>query len=606
MNTQESIIALLQGELTDSAAVNRLLASLVGSGEGQQILLKQISLTRKLQALSAGIAPSTTADSGIIQQVAQLEAEASKSHLTQQGTNLMRRRVRSSVAIGLGMFLALLAGFGIGRATGDAANHLGDEKLAVHRSATGSSTPATKLGSDSSQASEHAIHSRSRSTVSYESDGAGRSNDNAVVKQHGELRAYGEQPRDGSGAEPLDPQLRARSLNTLTVIYPNGQTSVKAGSIIPIEWGGVADSVPVVIQYSADSGKSWELVARDVTGSGLSWKVPKSTKGGEGLMKVSEMNAGGVLPQFLQKLPNDTTLNIAGFSGDGTLLAVPDYDGEVTVWDIQRWSPVRKLTGHTRSVIQTSLSPDGTRAVSTALDGTVRLWDVSSGVELHRILGKGKVLQISWATDFSPSGDTIALGNDDGTITLWHAQTGIELLTFQAHDEAIRSLSFSRDGERLATASTDGKAGIFDVRSGSKIRIFAGHDGITNSIVVTDDGTLAITCGFDGVVKFWDVSTGRLKLAKQYFGGEKVGRIVLSADNRVLAVGGFGHDVLLVDPRSGEELISLPLDITDRRIGAWPVFRPGSQTLVVTHESHILAWKFDTRSDISDQIWSIE
>ena len=597
VNSQESIIALLQGELTDRMALNRLLESLVGSTEGQDTLLKQISLMHRMRGLGASVTPSLAADTRIFEEIAQIERSRSS---TESGVRPQSdRRLRPVWWIVVGILAALLAGSGGGyfigmqRNAGEGAPHI--------RKGSALSATDTDLPPATS-----APVPRERAVPPDSSAGPFSS-----VQPSGAIKTRRRIDTVALPARPAGSAVGGVNLPSpdrdgpLRVLSPNGAEMFDVGKTVPIRWSGNVDSVPVVVQFSDNGGRDWNIIGKNVVGGELLWKVPQLSGDAQYLVKVSQDNSAGLIPKFRQQLPHDTTLNIASFSPDGALLAVPDYAGTITVWDVASWKPIRKLTGHARSVIQVVFSPDGASLVSTSLDGTVRMWNVMEGREIHQTTGKGKVLQVSWVAAYHPNGKTVALGNDDGTITLWDAATGDEVLTFDAHTEAIRSLYYSHDGSLLATCGTDGRAGIFNSQSGEAVQTFAGHDGIANGITMSRDGTLVITCGFDGTVKFWDVNSGRLIRAVQYFGGDRIGKVLLSPDGMILAVGGFGKDLKLVDPSTGEVLETLPITVNNRALGAWPVFSPDSRTLAVSHESELLLWEMSVNSDVSDAVWNI-
>lgn len=594
MNVQESIIALLQGDLTNKAVVKELLRSLAESGEGQDILLKQISLTRRMHSLGFTIAPSPAVDARILDEVARLETHEgtvlpTPSHLPASGS-------LSPWWLIVAVLSALLAGIGVG--------HFWTEHIE-----RGNSMQYSAVADSVDQSNAPANNGEKTLSIPPLTETSIDTTPRAVNLSPG-MSASQWSHNTGSAtfkkAMSDTQEILIQSKGPVHLVSPNGLERFQLGSTVPIKWEGGSDSASVVLQFSSNGGKTWNTVGENLAGRELLWKVPQSLSGGQYLMKVSEENSIGLLPRSLPPLLYDTTLNIADFSPDGSLLAVPDYRGAITVWDVATWKPVQRLVGHTKSVIQVTFSPDGRSLVSTSLDGTARLWDVVTGAQKHQIAGKGTVLQVAWTAAYHPNGNVVALGNDDGTVTLWDAVSGNEISTFKAHAQAIRAIYYNRDGTRLLMCSTDGKAGLFDAESGMSLQLFAGHNGVVNGVAMTRDDSLVITSGFDGFVKFWDVKTGALIRTSQYFDGDKIGKIVLSSDDKILAVGGFGRDVKLVDPGSGTVLATLPITVTNKSIGAWPIFSGDSQLLAVCHENDVLIWKMVLHSDISDREWTIQ
>ena len=84
-------------------------------------------------------------------------------------------------------------------------------------------------------------------------------------------------------------------------------------------------------------------------------------------------------------------------------------------------TPVRKLQGHTSSVMAVAFSPDGEILASGCRDRTVKLWRVRNG-SLHRTL-EGHTADV-YSVAFSPDGKTLATAGGDRTVRLWDPQTG--------------------------------------------------------------------------------------------------------------------------------------------------------------------------------------
>jgi len=57
---------------------------------------------------------------------------------------------------------------------------------------------------------------------------------------------------------------------------------------------------------------------------------------------------------------------------------------ELTVWKYPSMTPLASLTGHSKRVLHTALSPDGTTVCSAAADETLRFWSVWDSVESRK------------------------------------------------------------------------------------------------------------------------------------------------------------------------------------------------------------------------------
>lgn len=58
------------------------------------------------------------------------------------------------------------------------------------------------------------------------------------------------------------------------LVTPNGGERIPAGSQYTIRWRALPNAVKFKLLYSLDNGITWKLIARNVTGSSYTWKVP--------------------------------------------------------------------------------------------------------------------------------------------------------------------------------------------------------------------------------------------------------------------------------------------------------------------------------------------
>ena len=140
------------------------------------------------------------------------------------------------------------------------------------------------------------------------------------------------------------------------------------------------------------------------------------------------------------------------FSRDGTRLASLNQQGEVTVWEAERWTVVRQVLGppgyggHDGAL---DFSPDGQALVFGHADGILHVVNLDTGAANLNIPAHSELIT---AVAWSPTAPILASGSgySGGPIRLWDANSGKPIGALEGHTSWItRGLIFSADGRRL-------------------------------------------------------------------------------------------------------------------------------------------------------------
>jgi WD40 repeat protein len=110
----------------------------------------------------------------------------------------------------------------------------------------------------------------------------------------------------------------------------------------------------------------------------------------------------------------------AAFSADGSLLAVGDWSGEVTLWDLATRQRRAVLRGHRGEVTGVAFSPLGNVIASVSIDKTVRIWDVNTAQQ--RVVFTEAAWEL-YDVKFRPDGKSLAAAGAHGTILIWQGDT---------------------------------------------------------------------------------------------------------------------------------------------------------------------------------------
>jgi WD40 repeat protein len=228
----------------------------------------------------------------------------------------------------------------------------------------------------------------------------------------------------------------------------------------------------------------------------------------------------------------------ASFAPAGQLLVSAPQGQGALVWDLDR--PAHYvLRGHRSKVHSVDFSPDGNWLATASADGTVRLWPLSpdAGTQ-HRILLDRPAAGFA-AARFSPDGETLAV-----------SQPGISLLDtsggaqreLEGFERAQWPLHFSADGRRLVTASgpynPDGKARIWDLESGTaKVLDPPAGEAVPryNGLEMSADERWLIGSDLAGPAVLWDLETGSATWLRPASG------VAFSRDGRRVFMAGSGN-----------------------------------------------------------------
>jgi WD40 repeat protein len=204
----------------------------------------------------------------------------------------------------------------------------------------------------------------------------------------------------------------------------------------------------------------------------------------------------------------------AAFSGDGTLLAVPQNVRHTSVIDVATGERVKRVD----SWGAVSFSPDGEQLLITPHPGAAPkgvvgyVYDVfAEGADPVLALhgrGEGNVPNVyaDW-NPWSSDGSMIAIPTSTGKVFVWDAATGEQKFVLKPSNGDATFTAFDVDGDLLAIASTDGTATVLDL-SGEIAASVATIDAYNKRVDNVDfgPGDRLMTAAWNRPTKVWDIS----------------------------------------------------------------------------------------------------
>ena len=301
--------------------------------------------------------------------------------------------------------------------------------------------------------------------------------------------------------------------------------------------------------------------------------------------KVRLWNAatGAPKPTFTK---NNDAAYYASFSPTGPLLATSNYDGTVTLWDVE--TKTRKSTlQHGDELSYAFFSPDGKTLASQTWGGTLRLWDIETATE------KASFNDV-YSASFSPDSTLFATGHY-GTVVLWDVATGRREATFPA-GQYNNSLNFSPDGKTLASANTDDAVYLWDVATlARKATLWHGDD--VNSVHFSPDSKTLASASEDRTVRLWDVETLKQK-AELSHNRTEVGSVHFSPDGSTLASVDFNswinswlNTMYLWDVATGTRKATLS---HDANLNSYNFSPDGTTLATASEDNYVRLWDVAT------------
>jgi WD40 repeat protein len=232
------------------------------------------------------------------------------------------------------------------------------------------------------------------------------------------------------------------------------------------------------------------------------------------------------------------------FHPQGQVLAVPEAEYAICLFDLQAGSSAKRLVGHNVRVHDVAFSQDGSFLVSADDSGVIWQWDLASGGvgrELANLTGRVYSIALSpdnrwlvtagpgnvatvfaidspkrkrftlsghtgqvYTVAFSPDGSRIATASHDTTARLWDAHDGRLIMTLAGHTNLVQGVAFNADGSRIAAGSLSGQIKLWDTATGQEVLTLKGHESGIQTVTFSPDGSLLLSASMDGRVKRWD------------------------------------------------------------------------------------------------------
>ncbi len=251
------------------------------------------------------------------------------------------------------------------------------------------------------------------------------------------------------------------------------------------------------------------------------------------------------------------------FSPDGQAIVSGSNDETARLWDVKTGQLIHMLTGHEKRVKSIGISPDGGTIVSASANSIIKLWSLQTGELQNTIKTSDNPATVLNAIVISPKENIIASGSasTQGTVKLWDLKTGTRRHAVAAHSSSVLALAFSPNGNVLVSGSKGSDIKVWGSGGNSNKPLYEienAHLSEILSLAISRDGQMLVSGGADRTIKLWDLATGPKKQPHILYGhAGRVWYIAISPDGTKLASASGDYTVKIWDLQTGKVLQTL-------------------------------------------------
>lgn len=298
----------------------------------------------------------------------------------------------------------------------------------------------------------------------------------------------------------------------IKIIEPKNTNHLISGTDITIRWDG-ADDYNVNLYYSIDSGKVWNIIAREIKEDYYNWAVPVF-KTGE--MKLKIENKFVFPPKLIWDIQNahNDEIRAVSISEDGKYILSGAYDGKVKIWDIEKREICDSLV--LKKNVFDSKFFHNSDSVIIATDSAAVLWDrINNQVRFYQ---DGKIKRNASSIAAHPSENIFAISSysgksvpNDGSVGIYTMESGKLLKSFELSNKSnISTTIFSKGGDQIIFCGYNSEIAIYDWQNSSLKKVLKGHGNNGQSLLVwsidiSEDGLYICSGGTDQTVRFWNL-----------------------------------------------------------------------------------------------------
>ena len=233
-------------------------------------------------------------------------------------------------------------------------------------------------------------------------------------------------------------------------------------------------------------------------------------------------------------------------SPDGKHMAAAGDDHAIRVIELENFTTIATLKGHTDWVRSVMYSLDGKVLASCGNDCELRVWQPETDYS-GKVLAKGS---FAWSgLAIHPDNDRIFVVGFGKKIDCWSISRGQRVWRHNCECSDNRAIDVAPNGLKVAWGGRDGKLCIFDLPSNSLSFEETIHRDRIRSIRFSSDSSRLTSIGEDRRLCVLDSATARLVDDQKVPGGKPMS--LVEFDPLTTAIGGSGNGIFFYSGRSG-------------------------------------------------------
>jgi len=209
----------------------------------------------------------------------------------------------------------------------------------------------------------------------------------------------------------------------------------------------------------------------------------------------------------LKFISNADIVTAVSINSSGKSIAAGYESHKIYVWDQQQKKHVTSYQGHNKKVRAIIFSIDQQRIYSAGNDHQIRINFLSNSKSTLLGSPKHQHSQAVTALALSRDGETLVSGGVDKTIKIWFLSKRIEPLSLSGFASEITGLQISPDNQFVVIASLDNNIRLRRLTDGKLLRSIPVNSS-TSSLDISHDGRLLAIGGFNHEITIWNLETG--------------------------------------------------------------------------------------------------